>query len=244
MNSRGSRNHFAVLTLLVLLLGVTFGGGLARAQDSTHMVSASLLRVLGEAADGYRTGRPLYIVADYRFPHTILGIFPSAEEARRVAADSFGVFGPIVTPRAAEPDSGYRLVGVTLTYQVGDSTHNVPVDLNAVDALFFTYSAIDKFVIPYYTKLYGPALAQVLESGIRSRTTANTRRVFATSSSPRSRAAISSGSGWDHTAFRICRRCNLIRRPPIILAARPWKDCETIYRGSHNTLTDSMNARS
>jgi hypothetical protein len=34
----------------------------------------------------------------------------------------------------------------------------------SVDALFFTLSAIDKFVVPYYTRLYGPEVAARMRS--------------------------------------------------------------------------------
>ncbi|HXH63719.1 MAG TPA: hypothetical protein VNG95_06005 [Gemmatimonadales bacterium] len=48
---------------------------------------------------------------------------------------------------------GQRAVPIHRTFGGGD-----------VDALFFTLSAIDKFAIPYYSRLYGPAVAARMRS--------------------------------------------------------------------------------
>jgi hypothetical protein len=80
-------------------------------------LAATLLIRLGEAADGYRTGEPVFVVAGYDFPHAILGVFTT----RRTATDSalrggpdFGVFGPFVAlrdlpPPREIPDRHHRL---------------------------------------------------------------------------------------------------------------------------------------
>src|SRR5439155_17062144 len=53
-------------------------------QDTTR-ISAGLLRRLAAAADGYRTGEPIWIVASPAEPYSVFGAFPSFEEARRQA---------------------------------------------------------------------------------------------------------------------------------------------------------------
>lgn len=60
---------------------------------------AALLRRLGSAVEGYRTGRPVWVVASLQFPHDVRGVFPSAPEAMRVATISgtaYRAFGPYV----------------------------------------------------------------------------------------------------------------------------------------------------
>jgi hypothetical protein len=151
--------------LTVVLLLWTLAVSSAAGQDTT--VSATMLRVLAEAADGFRTGRPVFLVADYRFPHNVAGPFATYAEARRVQMDSgatFGVFGPYVTPRDPGADSASRVVAVRLTIESpAGRRRTVDLDLRRVevDALFFTMSAVDKFVIPYYSDIYGPEYATV-----------------------------------------------------------------------------------
>jgi hypothetical protein len=157
------RRVVAPAIIVSLLLGATIPTSEIAAQDTNH-VSASLLRVLGEVADLYRTGRPVFLVADYRFPHHVIGNFSSRPDAERLRADSgstFGVFGPYVTPVDPPDTASSRIIGVNLVWQTPRGRVVRRLDSN-VDALFLTPSAIDKFVIPYYSRLYGPRYAQEL----------------------------------------------------------------------------------
>jgi hypothetical protein len=158
-----------ILTIVLLLSALAAAP--ASGQDTT--VSATMLRVLAEAADGFRTGRPVFFVADYRFPHNVAGPFETYAQARRVKADSgarLGVFGPYVTPRDPNADSVNRVVAVRLTIESPDGRRDtVDVDPTKVDALFFTMSAVDKFVVPYYSRVYGPEYATVLREALLPR---------------------------------------------------------------------------
>jgi hypothetical protein len=156
----GPGARIARTVLLPLLLTSTIYTAL-ESQDTTRM-SATLLRVLAEAADGYRTGQPVYFVADHRFPHQVLGSFASRGAADSVRADSgatFAVFGPYVTQRTARPDTASRLVGITLTMSTSQGTRTIDLDPQQIDALFLTRSAFEKFAIPYSTRVHGPAYA-------------------------------------------------------------------------------------
>jgi hypothetical protein len=133
------------------------------AQDTT--VSATMLRVLAEAADVHRTGKPVFLVADYRYPHNVLPAFTSRSEAEKVQADSgatYGVFGPYVTPQDPIPHPGSRVLSIRITTQTPRGPRSHDVDPRRADALFFTMSAIDKFLLPYYHKLLGPDYARRL----------------------------------------------------------------------------------
>jgi hypothetical protein len=145
-------------------VSLTFVGAELQAQD-TNAVSATMLRVLAEAADVDRTGKPVYLVADYRFPHTVIGHVSSRREAERLRADSgstFGIFGPYTTPADPAPaDTASRVVAVTLTWQTPRGRVDRKLDPK-VDALFLTQSAVDKFVTPYYERIYGPAYSEKL----------------------------------------------------------------------------------
>jgi len=153
-----------ILTIMLLTLP-SIGSALA-AQDSTT-VSATMLRALAEAADGFRTGRDVFLVADYRFPHNIIGPFatrPLAERARGDSGAYFGVFGPFRTAVDRRSDSATRVIDVTIVTETPQGRRDtIKVKPTVVDALFFTQSAVDKFLIPYYSRVYGPQYATVLQ---------------------------------------------------------------------------------
>jgi hypothetical protein len=143
-----------------------------------HAVTPTLLRILGETVASCRPGpgpgpRPIFLVADYRFPHEVVGHFSSRAEAERVRARSgstFGVFGPYKTP-AADPiaDAPTKVVAVSLIRRTASGrTDTLRVDPEKVDALFFSMSAVDKFVMPHYSGLYGPEYAHKLRQKLAS----------------------------------------------------------------------------
>ncbi len=126
------------------------------------LVSATMLRVLAETADEFRTGAPVFLVAAYQFPHKVLGGFQSraeADSARAAAGGGHGVFGPYVTPEDEIPDSAAEVISVRLEIETAGGREVVVVDPERVDALFFSQSAYDKFVVPYYAGIYGPEYA-------------------------------------------------------------------------------------
>ena len=156
---RTGTTTLAVLLLLAWPSSPLFG--------QATSVSATMLRVLAETADGVRTGRDVYFVADYRFPHHVTGPFATRAAADRVRSDSgatFGVFGPYRTAADPVSDSATRVVRVTVVTENARGTRQtIEIDPSVVDALFFTQSAVDKFVIPYYSELYGPQYATRLQ---------------------------------------------------------------------------------
>lgn len=125
---------------------------------------ASLLRRLAEAADGYRDGRPRFVVAGRRFPHPVAGVFEDAEQAdsvvRLLGADTmnYEVFGPYRAvedpPQAVERDEE---VAKVIVITRGDDT--TTFDGGEVDALFWSLPAFDKFIAPYLTSVGGPRYA-------------------------------------------------------------------------------------
>ena len=64
---------------------------------------ATLLKRLGEAVDGYRTGIPVWVTADTTFPHRVWGVVASKHLADDLVTRHSGsrVFGPYV---AVEPE--------------------------------------------------------------------------------------------------------------------------------------------
>src|SRR3989442_3629511 len=98
------RTRLALATALWLGLWAN----LAAAQDTT----ATLLKVLGEAVDGYRTGQPVYVVAAFRSPYPVYGVFSTRDSATSAlprAGRGYSVFGPYVAPPDGPGEVRYAL---------------------------------------------------------------------------------------------------------------------------------------
>ena len=154
-------------------------------QDTAPSVSAPLLRRLAAAADGYRTGAPVYVVASYVSPYEVVGVFSTRDSALKARGygRSRAVFGPYVTPLDFDRPSAFLpmmhstptiyfdslpqpvwwerdvdSIAITVYHRSRGTWHKVSRGLE-VDALFFSLASIDKFALPYYARLYGPAYA-------------------------------------------------------------------------------------
>jgi hypothetical protein len=119
--------------------------------------SASLLRRLAEAADGYRDGQDHFIVAAREFPHEVDTVVDSREAAEKIATARstetlhFAAFGPVSTPPDSLVPEGPKDVDSVRVYH-RDGTTKV-YDADVVDALFWGLPAFDKFVAPYLAQV-------------------------------------------------------------------------------------------
>jgi hypothetical protein len=130
--------------------------------EDTTRLSASLLRRLAEAADGYRDGADRYVVATREFPHKVAGAFRTRAEADGIAAARssvslhYGVFGPYLTMPDSLAEGPEDVDSVTVTMKNGkQKTYSA----DSVDALFWSLAAFDKFIAPYLTSVAGPLYA-------------------------------------------------------------------------------------
>lgn len=119
----------------------------------------SLLKRVAEAAAGRRHGKPVWFVVDRAFPHKLR---EHADEAgadgdAKTKGDGFVKLGPYTSPHETPHKKEIEYVKVKVA-----GHPEVAVDLNRTDALFFSLSALDKFVYPYYTGLYGPEKAAAM----------------------------------------------------------------------------------
>jgi hypothetical protein len=167
-----------------LFLATLLGAPPAVAQpprDTTRIPSPVLLKRLAEAVDGHRTGAVLYVVASYQPPHHVLAVLESradAESQARAAGGLVDVFGPYKSQRdpvreilmkcvhynsAADPvycpDRSPIPLGDVDTLSITVRLKNREVRTfplpRGTDVVFFTLSAVDKFMIPYYTRVLG-----------------------------------------------------------------------------------------
>ena len=155
---KGTRSRIELWVLAVLSLTVALPR-LGAAQDTA--VTSTMLRIVAETADQYRTGRPVWLLADYRFPHFVRGPFSTREAAEAARRDStLALFGPYVTPRDPVRDSFPRLVSVRMVLRTAAGTQTtLDVQPEEADAIFFSMASFDKFVVPYYSRLYGAEFA-------------------------------------------------------------------------------------
>lgn len=127
--------------------------------------TASLLRRVAEAADGFRDGIPRYVVANQVHPHNVLGAFLTRAQADDSLASvrasdpgryaSYEVFGPytaVEDPPMVAADTTEEVLEVVVTYR-GGRTSRYKGD--EVDAIFWGLPAFDKFVAPYLTSVSG-----------------------------------------------------------------------------------------
>jgi hypothetical protein len=132
---------------------------------ATSPETASLLRRVAEAADGFRDGIPRYVVANQVHPHKVLGVFLKLEQARDTLAQlrasdpasyaSYEVFGPyraVEDPPMVEADTTEEVLEVVVKYRGGKTT---TYRGDEVDAIFWGLPAFDKFVAPYLTGVSG-----------------------------------------------------------------------------------------
>lgn len=115
---------------------------------------ASLLKRVAEAAAGLRDGRRVWFVAERAFPHALEAFHDEdqADVAVAKSPDSRVKVGPCLTP---DDHAGRkRIEWIKVKIEGGDKA--IEFDPEETDALFFSKSALDKFVYPYYTALYGP----------------------------------------------------------------------------------------
>ncbi|MFN8573511.1 MAG: hypothetical protein U0132_15765 [Gemmatimonadaceae bacterium] len=174
-------------TPLALLLSVGFASCLsAQAAPTTIM-----LKRIAEAVDGNRSGKEVYVVLTGDPLNPPAGVFPELTAATAVAK-SLGrgarVFGPYQTtpepgdgvaacihvtdsryytgrcapPTRFTPRDDIRTMSLMITRKDGSrDSIQVPID---ADALFLSPAAIDKFVVPYYTRVIGVAAAAALRT--------------------------------------------------------------------------------
>lgn len=127
--------------------------------------TASLLRRVAEAADGFRDGIPRYVVANQVHPHNVLGVFLKREQAddslakarksdpaRYASYDVFGPYRAVEDPPMVEADTTEEVLEVVVKYRGGKTT---TYRGDKVDAIFWGLPAFDKFVAPYLTEVSG-----------------------------------------------------------------------------------------
>jgi hypothetical protein len=127
--------------------------------------SAGLARRLAAAADGYLNGKIIWFIARYEPVDGSYDISEAIEQDDRPAdpvdAD-YGVFGPY---RNDAVDTRHTpVIAVTLHLKNG---RNITLEDPKCDAVFWSASAIRKFVLPHYAEYVSLEYARKIETDFR-----------------------------------------------------------------------------
>ena len=175
-----------VLRYLVIITAMVTATEVS-AQDTTRAPTASTLKRIAEAVDGYTGGGRVYVVVDSGNVASILtSRFDADTLAKRLRGEVHGPFtappGPIsylpsrcvhrasmmlgycnkIFPRIRLDD--IKTITLTIALKSGPTrTINLPTD---ADAIFLSGSSYDKFVFPYYARVYGVSTAASMRQEI------------------------------------------------------------------------------
>lgn len=135
-------------------------------KEPFYRASSTLLSRLAEAVDGFRIGEPVCYVGRYWYDaddsgHRLYGPFRSCEEAAAfrkangLDEKEFGIFGPFYTRAPGRRVGGAapapRVVKeVLVRFEDGGECR---LDGEEYDSVFWSASAVDKFVLPYYISI-------------------------------------------------------------------------------------------
>jgi len=144
----------------------------------TRPISARLLRVLAQAAEGYPNQGDMYFVARYTadaggnfevIPYSSESEATDGAAALNAATPgAFDVFGPFDTtlPYTSNPDQ--ETVAALQVTTDGGTTFGMD-DPKLYDAVFCSAAAVIKFAVPYYTRVYSAQFADtMLQSFVES----------------------------------------------------------------------------
>ncbi|HYR07004.1 MAG TPA: hypothetical protein VEQ60_04535 [Longimicrobium sp.] len=139
--------------------------------------STTLLSRLAEAVDGHRYGRRVCYVGRFWYEpgkqgHRLYGPFRDCTEAEEFREslpdkDEYGLFGPYYTKKQPLRAADTREVAKVVVHFTG-TADTITLDGEEFDAVFWSASSLEKFLIPYYVSIgtltEGNVLADVAEN--------------------------------------------------------------------------------
>ena len=135
----------------------------AACQDTSSSAALLKRRVIAEAVSTYRDSGTFFLVGARSYPFTVVGAYASREEADRVARAAGRMF-EVSGPHTARPrPTPWQVLSVTVRIRGADGREQtLEYDPRTVDAVFLTMPAVEKFMAPYYTRLYGRGYVDTL----------------------------------------------------------------------------------
>jgi hypothetical protein len=123
-------------------------------------------RVLAEAVSSYSDTGQFFLVATNVQPYRILGYYrtrEAADSAATRAGHAYQSYGPYRGQLKRDP---WEVLSITVRVRTDSGERELRYDPRTVDAVFLSMSAVRKFMLPYYRRLYGRAVAESVQTRI------------------------------------------------------------------------------
>ncbi|PYP57388.1 MAG: hypothetical protein DMD40_08600 [Gemmatimonadetes bacterium] len=121
-------------------------------------------RVLAEAVSSYGDTGQVFLVGATVRPFTVIGYYPTraaADSAATRAGASYRAYGPYRGLATRDP---WQVLAITVRVRTDSGERELHYDPRTVDAVFLSVSAVRKFMLPYYRRLYGAAVADTVQA--------------------------------------------------------------------------------
>lgn len=145
-----------------MLLAVIAAVSLPIALSAQKGARLTQRRVLEEAVSSYSDTGQFFVVAKNVRPFTVLGYYPtreSADSAGARAGAAYRPYGPYRGPTTRDP---WKVLSITVRVRTDSGERELHYDPRTVDAVFLSMSAVRKFMLPYYRRLYGSEYAEAV----------------------------------------------------------------------------------
>ncbi|SFP89101.1 hypothetical protein [Parafilimonas terrae] len=138
---------------------------------SQSFLNAGLAKRLAEAADCFRDGKYHYFICRKTPPYDLnytrgydsdLDASKDADEAKFELGEEYEKFGPYKTDLADAPTFNYDAIQITFLNE--GQPVSIEILEGDVDAIILSMSAYDKFLQPYYLRLYGMTVANLMRT--------------------------------------------------------------------------------
>jgi hypothetical protein len=123
-------------------------------------------RVLAEAVSSYSDTGQFFLVGATTRPFAPLGYYTTRAAADSVSARAgagYSVSGPYRGPATRDP---WEVLAITVRVRTEGGEQDLHYNPRTVDAVFLSMSAVRKFMLPYYKRLYGDEFADAVASVI------------------------------------------------------------------------------
>jgi hypothetical protein len=123
-------------------------------------------RVLAEAVSSYSDTGQFFLVGANVRPFRVIGYYrtrAAADSAAARAGATYRAYGPYRGPTTRDP---WEVLSITVRVRTDSGERELHYDPRTVDAVFLSMSAVRKFMLPYYRRLYGDEVARSIEAMI------------------------------------------------------------------------------
>jgi hypothetical protein len=133
-----------------------------RAQEGARLTRG---RVLAEAVSSYSDTGQFFVVLASARPFTVLGYYrtrAAGDSAAGRAGATYHADGPHRGPTTRL----WEILSITVRVRTDSGERELHYDPRTVDAVFLSMSAVRKFMLPYYRRLYGSEYAEAVAAVI------------------------------------------------------------------------------